>query len=82
MYLIHKATIKHTNGLFEVDVLVVKERKIYDYSFFFNSEIPINKFHSFYKQGRKLHHLAMRILRYENVSYELKTKGFTSIKTV
>jgi len=73
MYLIHKATIKHTDGLYEWEGLVVKEEKTYDYSFFFNSEAPIKKVDYFYKQGRKTHHLAMKILRTENVFYDCRT---------
>jgi hypothetical protein len=74
MYLIHHATSKHWDGLIEVNVTVVKEKTIYDYTFTMNSVPLVETFHNYYKQGRPVHGKAMAILRDNNISFILKKK--------
>lgn len=64
MYLIHKSTIKNSDGVIDIDVIVVNEKtmKPKQYTYHLSSEYAAKKFHSLYTKGKKLHGTALNLL--------------------
>lgn len=61
MYLIHKSTIEHPDGTFEIELLVVKKDKINKYTYTLASEYATRKFHQLYRR-RETHGKALALL--------------------
>ena len=63
MYLIHESTIKHTNGVIEISVVVVNGKKNFKrYTYDVASQKAAETFHSLYRKGSKCHGKALSIL--------------------
>jgi hypothetical protein len=63
MYLIHESTIKHTNGMIEISVIVVNGKKNFrHYTYDIPSQKVAEEFHSLYRKGSKCHGKALSIL--------------------
>jgi len=63
MYLIHESTIKHTNGVIEINVVVVNgEKNFKRYTYDIPSQKAAETFHSLYLKGSKCHGKALSIL--------------------
>lgn len=74
MYLIHESTIKNTDGVIDISVIVVSKltggyKKMKRYTYNVSSEFAARQFHSLYKKGRKLHGKALNVLN------QFKLKG-------
>ena len=68
MYLIHKSTIKHTNGIIEISVQVINgktSRKHYDFEL--TSQKAAEDFHRLYRLGSKCHGKAISILNQNKI---------------
>lgn len=62
MYLIHRGTIKNTDGVIDVEVSIVKDKKVNTYNYHLSSDHAAEKFHAFYRKGRDFHGKALAIL--------------------
>lgn len=62
MYLIHEATIKHPDGLIDIDVFIVNNQKAKKYNYTLSSSFLAEKFHRLYRKGKKFHGRALTIL--------------------
>ena len=63
MYLLHESTIKNTNGVIEITVIIVnKPVNFKKYTYKIGSEYAARAFHNLYRKGRKLHGKALALL--------------------
>jgi hypothetical protein len=63
MYLIHESSIKHTNGIIEISVVVVNGKKDFKrYTYNLSSQKAAETFHLLYRKGNKCHGKALSIL--------------------
>ena len=70
MYLVHKSTIKNTDGVIDIDLLVVDGMKINSYTYHLSSDWAAEKFHKLYRKGH--HGRALVILNKFKIKEERK----------
>jgi len=51
MKIIHISTINNIDGTIDIDICIVKDKKIKKYTYHLGSEYGARKFHSFYRRG-------------------------------
>ena len=51
MYLVHKSTIKNTDGVIDIDICIVDDLKFKKYTYHLGSEYAARKFHTLYRKG-------------------------------
>jgi hypothetical protein len=63
MYLIHKSTKKESDGMIEIELYIVNQKKAKHYTYNLASQYAAEKFHTLYNKGRKCHGRALTILK-------------------
>jgi hypothetical protein len=72
MYLVHKSTIKNTDGVIDIDLLVVDGMKINSYTYHLSSDWAAEKFHKLYRKSRSTHGKALAVLNKFKIRQEDK----------
>jgi hypothetical protein len=63
MHLIHESTIRNTDGLYEIRLIIVKEADNFkQYVYKLSSEYAVRNFERYYQMGRGFHGIALKIL--------------------
>jgi len=62
MYLQHLSTVKHSDGLIDIDVIIINEKRSKKYTYTLSSEFLARKFHNLYQKGKGCHGRALTIL--------------------
>ena len=75
MYIIHEATIKQPNGIFDVCVVVIDKDKKHTYTYPLTSEKDVRSFEFLYKKGRTFHGKALVLLNKNKLKEEKREDG-------
>jgi hypothetical protein len=60
MKIIHRSTIKNNDGVIDIDILIVDDKKFRKYIYNLGSEFAARKFHSLYR--KRLYGRALNVL--------------------
>ncbi len=68
MYLIHISTIKYPDGLIDISIYIVRDKKAKKYTYTLSSEFFAEKFHKLYRKNKLLHGKALAILNKNKIT--------------